>query len=90
MSDVTLIPKYDKHGSETESFFRYVFGQVNSPVSGVIYIRRDTPIPDKLMLMFNKYTGKAGIQDEERTNGMNACHEANYGKEEEVNEDAER
>lgn len=64
MSDITLIPKYDKHGSETESFFRYVFGQVNSPVSGVIYIRRDTPIPDKLMIMFNKYTSLAEKHDE--------------------------
>ena len=64
MSDITLIPKYDKHGSETESFFRYVFGQVNSPVSGVIYIRRDTPIPDKLMLMFNKYSDKFDAKEQ--------------------------
>jgi len=63
MPDVTLIPKYDKHGSETENFFRYVFGQVNSPVSGVIYIRRDTPIPDKLVLLFNKYTANVDVQE---------------------------
>ena len=64
MSDVTLIPKYDKHGSSTKDFYRYVFGRIGAPVSGVIYIRKDSPVPDKLVLMFNKYTDKADAAEE--------------------------
>jgi hypothetical protein len=51
---VTIIAKLDKAGSECSSYFHYTIRKPGDSISGGLYIDKNIPFPDEIIIRFVK------------------------------------